>query len=168
MKIQTKELCVTSEIWLTVDCVSELLGISARAVRKACKNGKYHPSIVNGNGGAQYKILLNSLPLEAQYKYYKSLDENRSSEETAVTTIQNKADNKQQLTTDQRETALARFDLVDKYRKVCDLQKNKLRAKMKFIEDYNSGEIFQELFKKLGETSYKTIERWKKNTYRQQ
>lgn len=59
-------------MWITVKKVSELLRISERAVRMNCQNNKYEYRCINGvgRGGKQYEILLESLPDEAQAKYY--------------------------------------------------------------------------------------------------
>lgn len=60
------------EIWLTVQEVSTLLSISCRAIQKSVANGKYAAMTVSsvGRNGKQYLIALDSLPTEAQEKYY--------------------------------------------------------------------------------------------------
>lgn len=57
---------------LAVNEVAKLLNISERAVRYNALNGKYQFEYVDGvgRGGKQLKILLESLPQEAQDRYY--------------------------------------------------------------------------------------------------
>ena len=58
-----------NSIWLTVKQGGNLLGITDRAVKKNCKAGKYVTTMVDGNGGRQYRILLSSLPEKAVMKW---------------------------------------------------------------------------------------------------
>ncbi|HOW51794.1 MAG TPA: DNA-binding domain-containing protein [bacterium] len=55
--------------WLTVNEAATVLEISDRAVRKNCKQGRYETRKERANGGDQYKILLTSLPVDAQRRY---------------------------------------------------------------------------------------------------
>jgi len=57
------------EIWLSAVEVSDLLCVSRQAVAKLCTKNKITFKVVNGNGGKQYRILLSSLPAQAQDKY---------------------------------------------------------------------------------------------------
>jgi len=57
--------------WLTVAEVVQLLSVSKMAVCKNCKSGKYATRQVIANGGKQYRIALDSLPLQAQGEYWK-------------------------------------------------------------------------------------------------
>jgi putative transposase len=58
-----------NETFLAMEEVSNLLGVSEAAIRKAIKAGKYRAKWVDGNGGRQYRIALSSLPIEAQRKW---------------------------------------------------------------------------------------------------
>lgn len=66
-----KNELVIRDIWLTVKEAGNLIGITDRAVKKNCKNGKYVTEMVNGNGGRQYRILLSSLPKKGQMNWRK-------------------------------------------------------------------------------------------------
>ncbi|MCU7494731.1 MAG: transposase [Ignavibacteria bacterium] len=66
-----------------------------------------------------------------------------------------------ELTEKQWEVALARFDLIKLYIESSEKADNKVKAKQDFIEAYNHGAL-PDLMKILSETSYKTVERWKK------
>lgn len=59
------------DIFLTKKEVAVLLGVTERAVQKACKAGKYRTILVNGNGGMQYRVALSSLPPHAQIKWLR-------------------------------------------------------------------------------------------------
>jgi len=62
-----------NDVWLSVQEVSDLLDVSKQAVKKNCKNVKYITKMVDGNGGKQYRIYLQSLGPEAVSKYYGSI-----------------------------------------------------------------------------------------------
>jgi hypothetical protein len=57
------------KVWLTVHDGSHLLDVTTRAIKKACKAGKYVTRFVQGNGGMQYQIALSSLPEKAQKRW---------------------------------------------------------------------------------------------------
>lgn len=59
-----------SQVVLSVVEVALLLRESARAVRKACNECRLQASLQEGNGGPQYRIALDSLPPEAQHRYW--------------------------------------------------------------------------------------------------
>ena len=59
--------------WLTIKETSELLGISSRAIRKKAKQGKYIAQMIDGNGGKQYRILLDDTLQEAIDKFNKDV-----------------------------------------------------------------------------------------------
>jgi len=65
-------------IYVKVKDVASASGITARALRKRCKNNKYQTRTINGNGGQQYEILFSSLEPEIQeklkYNYFNTND----------------------------------------------------------------------------------------------
>lgn len=65
---------MANELYISVKEAAELLEISARAVRKSCKNDKYRTRIVKGTGGDQYEIDVFSMPSIAQKKYFTAKD----------------------------------------------------------------------------------------------
>ncbi len=71
-----------NEVWLAMEEVSNLLGVSEAAVRKAIKAGKYRVQRDLSDGRKPYRIALSSLPVEAQKKWAKmqklSADENEA------------------------------------------------------------------------------------------
>jgi hypothetical protein len=70
------------EVWLVMEEVSNLLGVSEAAIRKAIKVGKYRVQRDLTDGRKPYRIALSSLPIEAQKKWAKmqnpSADENEA------------------------------------------------------------------------------------------
>ncbi|MHB9074619.1 MAG: Mu transposase C-terminal domain-containing protein [Desulfobaccales bacterium] len=67
------------------------------------------------------------------------------------------------LTPWQEHKALARADLIQRYRE--DIAKTAHRgglvaAKQLFVQAYNSGQLYPEIFAVLGSTSFQTLERW--------
>ncbi|MGP1544576.1 MAG: Mu transposase C-terminal domain-containing protein [Candidatus Fimenecus sp.] len=64
-------------IWLKIKKVAMLLNLTNSAVKKAIAKNKYEYRYVKGKGrgGKQIEILLESLPVSAQNKYYDTLPE---------------------------------------------------------------------------------------------
>ncbi|MBL1212441.1 MAG: DDE-type integrase/transposase/recombinase [Ignavibacteriae bacterium] len=60
----------TSEVWLSTSEGSRLVGMRKQSFRENIKKNKYVTKWHTGNGGKQYRILLSSLPIEAQLKYW--------------------------------------------------------------------------------------------------
>lgn len=156
-RLNNNKITPSGERWLSVEDISQLLNISCQAVRKACKSNRYKVRLVGGNGGQQYNILLSSLPVDAQLKYYE--DSGILKTNTQAAEVQNNKG--RDLAQKQWEIALARFDFIKFYVESSERSTNKVKAKQDFIEAYNHGAI-PDLLKILGQTSYKTAERWKK------
>ena len=114
--------------WLSVRETSELLEITERAVQKAAKKQKYDSQYVqDGNrggieGGQKLQIALESLPEEAQKKYWDRLDAARNAEyfEFMARTTEN-----------QRNTADRRAWIVE------DFTRSKL-SYQKYVTAYNA------------------------------
>lgn len=64
-------MLAVSDVWLTAKECCNLLGKSGQAIRKACKAEKYTTRLVQGNGGLQYQILLQSLGDSAVKRWEK-------------------------------------------------------------------------------------------------
>jgi prophage antirepressor-like protein len=63
----------TGEVWLSTKQCGDLLGISSRQVQRQISEGKWEHKMEHGNGGLAYRILLSSLPLDIQVRYYKEI-----------------------------------------------------------------------------------------------
>lgn len=59
--------------------------------------------------------------------------------------------------------ALARADLIKHYLRYAAQAKQcgKVRAKQRFVDEYNKGSLYPKLFELIGPTSYQSIERWR-------
>jgi len=146
---------VSSEVWISVRTFCELSGLSPRAVQKACRNGKYLCRLV----GKRYEILLSSLPIEAQIKYFNQNCNNLSVFSNTFNIVKYNKNNDISPKVD--EKALAWVDLLSMYIQYFSGKDKVLQAKREFIEFYNSGKL-PEIYNKIGKISFQTIERKRK------
>lgn len=76
--------------------------------------------------------------------------------------IKRRSDFEYQLPEKQLNIAIMRRNLINNYVNFLNSQKlKKVKAKAEFEKLYNSGIILPEIYKVIGKTSYKSIERWK-------
>ena len=110
---------------LTVLEAANLIGISIQAVQKNCKARKYVTQLVQGNGGMQYRIAISSLPIDAQMRWRKEhgFMPEKVEELTAKT-----CKPFDEMSEQQRQKALDRYDLVTAYQKAIALPFNLLDA----------------------------------------
>ena len=143
----------TESIWLTIKESVNLLNISKMGLHKRIKAGKYKTKQVKDRGGTQNRIALSSLPQESQHKYFMQIAE----------TEKKKANTANELKDWQQEKALARYQLIKKYNNhvISSRMKSKVKAKKKFVKAYNN-EAYPDLYDILGETSFSTVERWRR------
>src|SRR5690606_27254355 len=59
-----------ADLWLAVRDVVQLTGHTRQAIQEACKDGRLITKEVQGNGGTQYRIRLDSLPETARLRYW--------------------------------------------------------------------------------------------------
>jgi putative transposase len=156
----------TENTWVDVDTVAALKGISKRAVRLSLNNDKYEYKTENIRGGKTYKIKLSSLEEEYQIKYIQEYYDNVTSANGEIIELSN-LDIKQEkiISQKQKEIAIAKYDTV-----MCWLEfrrnykKNKfenITADYKFIELFNTGFLYENLFKIIGKVSYGSLYRWR-------
>ena len=95
---------------------------------------------------------MSSLPREAQVKYWLLKNASHTSSRLAVDNIDS----------NKRDVALARYDLVAIYNDyvIKSEKESKVEAKAEFVNKYNSEK--NRIYDKIGKTSWKTLERWKK------
>lgn len=102
--------------WLKVKEVADILKITVRAVQKDIKMNKYEYRHVNGKGrgGVQYEILLESLPQEAQDRYY-----NKSKEYKPIfhytSKQRNEADRRAYVVLEYQQSLLSPDEFLEKY-----------------------------------------------------
>jgi putative transposase len=146
-----------NEAWLTAFEGANLLSVSIQAVQKNCKAGKYVTQLVQGNGGMQYRIALSSLPIDAQLRWRKEHGFLEEMENAVVKSCKPFDEMSEQ----QRQSALNKYDLVIEYQAAIGRAKfgKILEAKELFVRRYLGGE-WPVLLERVGDTSWKTLDRW--------
>lgn len=129
--------------WLSTEECAKLLGISPRSVQKACKEGRFKAERI----GKTYKISLLSLPADMLVKN-DALVRHQEAQEAV----------RQSFTIKAKSIALARLDLVREWEEYRKLYKG--RADKEFVEEYNSGRLYEHLHGILGDVSIRTLYRW--------
>ncbi len=160
----TGNITNVQDIWIDVNTVAKLRGVTKRAVRLAIRQGRYISKTNNIRGGKSYRILLSSLEPEMQNKYlseyYNSLIITETSE--PFTVIDNNKELKQDkiINEKQKQIALARLDIVRIWQDFRKNQKNKSEGNKKFLELYNTGEFYKEIYTVLGNVAIGSLCRW--------
>lgn len=129
------------------------------ATRQRAKRGKYI-TYQKLNGEGFIEITDPAIPATIQYKLTQvNSPELKNPIVSPPAKIKSDSDN--ELSPKQLEVALARVDLIKAYLEFANQSNNSaVEAKKRFVEAYKHA--FPELYSKLGDTSFKTIERWKK------
>jgi len=151
----------TSQVWLDVQTVANLKGVTKRAIRLAIKQQKYIARIKDIRGGKSYEICLSSLESKLQSKYldeyYKALVFNESeSPQEIIQPTQEKI-----IPEGMKKIALARIDLIRLWQGYMKEKKNKQEASKEFLNLYNTGEFHKNIYEILKNTSIGSIYRWK-------
>lgn len=159
-----KQLTGSNNVWVDIHATSNITNKSQRTIKRYCKKGKYTSKLVPGNGGEQYRILLSSLPVEAQIKYFNSIQQ--SDPGGQVSTEQKNLPKSLKMedtpyTEEQVDVGLTRSTLVGLYIKKSAQNGAVLKKKESFLTAYNN-KALPEIYKKLGPVSFETIERWKR------
>ena len=147
------------DIWLDVETVAKLKGITERGVRLSLsKKYDYKEEIIKGK--KIYKIRLNSLEKEYQLKYENEYSDIYKSICNEIVVLDDSCNKQDKLISEtQKKNALAKYDLVKSwldFRK--DFQKRQLvelssNPNTQFLELYNTGMLHEEIFKILGKVS---------------
>lgn len=162
--------------WIKVSEGYNQLGISQQAFQKHIQHGHFVTRRTKMNGGFGYEISVESI-----FNYYKSRDWEkcerilewiRSSFDTSTSSVQAKTSSVQaqlgemeeSLTTRQKEIAMARDGFLRAYEKSwVGLAHGEVKeAKIKFIEAFNTGQLLQGIYAKIGNISLSSAERWLK------
>lgn len=142
--------------YISIQELADLKGVSTRAIRMS--RDKYVTREIIVRGGKSFEILLSSIELDLQEKYFEQKTQITSDSTALIPILPVK-----NLPTKVNEIALARLDLLrewQKYRK--HHPGGKTRAGVEFIESYNTGMLYPHIFKVLGKTSIGSVERWKR------
>ena len=157
----------TDEVWLDVETVAKLKGVTKRAVRLSIQ--KYEYRVENIRGGKSYKIKLSSLDETLQIKYIRDFCELINTENNIA---ELKVKQEKLIPEKQRKQALAKYDIVNNwldFRSNLKTDKNKFKTDLKNIRSdkqfeilFNTGTLYPELFKTVGKISIGSLYRWKK------
>ena len=158
----SEKLIDTTKIWLDVKTIAQLKGVTTRAIRIAIRQQKYISKTEGIRGGKSYKICLSSLEPELQNKYlneyYNALafENLENLPDTILHPVQEKI-----IPESMKKVALARMDLLNLWQEYKKGKKNKQQASKEFLNLYNTGEFYKDIYQTLGSTSIGTIYRWK-------
>lgn len=157
-----------NNIWIDVETLAKLKNITRRAVRLSLNQNKYEYKIDNIRGGKTYKIKLSTLEEDLQLKYLQEYYDDFKSDKAEVIELSNLNIKQEKLiSVNQKKIALAKYDLIMNwlnFRQSYKKDKTRLRDKnadKEFVELYNTGMLYQEIFKVLGKTSIGSLYRWR-------
>lgn len=159
----------TEDIWVDVETVARLKNITKRAVRMSLNNDKYECKTEKCRGGYLYKIRLSTLEVELQKKFIEEYTEEVNSSNGELIELGNLKIKQERLISEtQKKIALAKFDLINFW---IDFRKNYKQDKFNeskktinkhFLEMYNSGMLYETIYKTLGTVCEGSLYRWKR------
>lgn len=166
-----KDKFETDKIWIDVETLAILKNITKRAVRLSLNKNKYEYVIENVKGGKTYKIKLSSIEEIYQKKYIQEIYIKDNYINSELIELNNFIIKQEKIITQQqKEIALAKYDLIkcwQKFKK--DVKSNKLQENkntskysldLEFINIYNTGLYYESLFKITGKISVGSLYRW--------
>jgi len=152
----------TTKIWLDVKSVAGLKGVTERAVRLALRNSnKYIFKTEDVRGGKTYKICLSSLEAELQTKFLNEYYQALVLEENETVDLDIQPTKEKIIPENMKRIALARLDLLKLWKEYIKGKTNKRKANEEFLQLYNTGEFYKDIFKVLKTTSIGSLYRWK-------
>ncbi len=163
----------TEETWIDVETLSKLKGITKRAVRISINN--YIHKVENTRGGKAYKIQLSSIEKELQIKYIQEYYNQINAAENEIIELNNLEIKQDKLISEEQKTlALAKYDIVmnwlefrkqfvkDKKQGKIDPRYKNVRSDVPFVELFNTGKLYEDLYNKVGTISAGSLYRWKR------
>src|SRR5574344_2249656 len=144
-----------NEKYISIKELADLKSISTREIGRTAD--KYQTREITVKGGKRFEILLSSIEIELQEKYFE-----QKSVITSDCTSLIPVNKEKSLPTKANEIALARLDLIREWQKYRKTKTSKTKADIEFIETYNTGLLYENIFKIIGKTSIGTLERWKR------
>ena len=142
-----------NEKYITIKELADLKGVSTRAIRLS--KGKYITREITVRGGKSFEILLSSIELELQEKYYLKIIPTYEIKQLPAPIDFHKPDKAKTI-------ALARFDLLNLWKKERKNQDNTTQFDTDFLSTYNAKCLCPEIYAKLGNVSIGTLQRWKR------
>ena len=140
-------------VWLKPVEISNLLLCPKNRITRNIDEYEYR--IVHSNGGKTFLINLQSLPPEAQLKYYKKIEPQEEPKQEANLVRfapQSYISNKE---------ANTKFQLVKLFNEFTAQAQSKVKAGDEFVQNFNNGS-YPNLKNIVGEISVKSVYRWKK------
>ena len=144
---------MNEEKYITVKELAELKGVSNRAIRLS--KDKYITREITVKGGKSFEILLSSIELELQEKYYSKFVPTYEVKQFPAPMNFHKPDKAKVI-------ALARLDLLNLWKKERKNQQNKTQFDNDFLGAYNAQVLYPKIYAKLGKVSIGTLQRWKR------
>ena len=144
---------MNKEKYITIKELSELKGVSTRAIRLSLK--KYVTREITVKGGKSFEILLSSIEPELQEKYYSKIVPTYTKKQLLTPTDFHKPDKAKII-------ALARLNLLNIWKNERKNQRNKTQFDNDFLGAYNAQVLYLEIYAKLGNVSIGTLQRWKR------
>jgi len=140
--------------WISAKELAQIQGITVRAVRKAISENRVIAKLNDSNNGDKYQVFIPSLKTDVQnlIKFEKKQNDiEKNGSEVCK---------KEVFPPHAKETALARYDLIKLWEEYKQGSKKKTQAGQEFIDLYNRGLLYQQLYKTLGNVAIGTIYRW--------
>jgi putative transposase len=142
--------------WISTKELAKIQGVTVRAVRKAITEKRFIARINDSNTGDKYQVFVPSLKPDVQnlIKFEKK--------ENDIEKNGSEVCEKEVCPPHAKEIALARYDLIKLWNEYKQESVKKTQAGQEFIDLYNNGQIYQNLYKILGNVAIGTIYRWAK------
>lgn len=132
--------------WITTKELAELKNVTERAVRKSIAQSKY----VIRKVGKSYEILATSLDEKLQNKI------NECNNKKII------LGNQWVVSEKEKQLALTKYDLVEKWREYKNSNKKKTQSAKDFLTMYNKNLMYGQLFEMVEKVSIASIYRWNK------
>jgi len=157
--------------FVTINKIAKLKGYTTnRPLRQEINkvNSKYTARKVKTQGGFTYEILFSTLEPEIQEKLLdeelkeKALIPINNSNINNINNSNNNIDKpRYEFKTEKlRLIALAKIDLIYQFKKVLPRFSSKKEAEKTFLEIYNSGEVYKDIYSTLNKVSRSSLYRW--------
>lgn len=156
-----------TEVWIDVETLAGLKNITPRGVRSGLKskNNKYDYTTQTVRGGMSYKIRLSSIEPALQKKYIDEYYDNLIFADNLIQLHKSEKITEKFISQKQKNLALAKYDLVtnwiDYRAKKKELGISNRKADILFLENYNSGFLYPEIYQQLKHVGIGALYRWR-------
>jgi len=155
-----------NDIYISVKTLSELKGVTPRAIRLALPKSRYIFRETQMQNSKSYEILLSSIEPKLQEiykdKYYKNIVE-LETEINSVPATKQIQTSSGFIPETAKTIALARVDLILDWQKFRNKNLPRQKGDKLFLDLYNSGEYLRNVFTIIGKTSRGSLQRWYKS-----